>query len=76
MLNNKLYDVLKWIAMLFLPALATLISVVFAVWNDLDLTIDTVTQATKGCIRIVINAYVDFKVARGVTLAFGEAKAE
>lgn len=33
MLNNKLYDVLKWIAMLFLPALATLISVVFAVWN-------------------------------------------
>lgn len=50
--------------------------VVFAIWNDLDLTIDTVTQATKGCIRIVINAYVDFKVARGVTLAFGEAKAE
>lgn len=33
MLNNKLYDVLKWVAMLFLPALATLISVVFAVWN-------------------------------------------
>ena len=48
--------------------------VVFAIWNDLDLTIDTVTQATKGCVRIVINAYVDFKVARGVTLAFGEAK--
>ena len=48
--------------------------VVFAVWNDLDLTIDTVTQATKGCVRIVINAYVDFKVARGVTLAFGEYK--
>lgn len=48
--------------------------VVFAVWDDLDLTIDTVTQATKGCVRIVINAYVDFKVARGVTLAFGEYK--
>lgn len=50
--------------------------VVFAIWNDLDLTIDTVTQATKGCVRIVVNAYVDFKVARGVTLAFGEAKSE
>ena len=50
--------------------------VVFAVWNDLDLTIDTVTQATKGCVRIVINAYVDFKVARGVTLAFGQAVSE
>lgn len=49
--------------------------VVFAVWNDLDLTIDTVTQATKGCVRIVINAYVDFKVARGVTLAFGATPA-
>lgn len=50
--------------------------VAFGIWNDLDLTIDTVTQATKGCVRIVINAYVDFKVARGVTLAFGEAKSE
>lgn len=48
--------------------------VVFGIWNDLDLTIDTVTQATKGCVRIVVNAYVDFKVARGVTLAFGEYK--
>lgn len=46
--------------------------VVVSVWNDLDLTIDTVTQATKGCVRIVINAYVDFKVARGVCLGFGE----
>lgn len=32
-MNSKVYDILKWVAMLFLPALATLISVVFAVWN-------------------------------------------
>lgn len=32
-MNDKIYDILKWVAMLFLPALATLISVVFAVWN-------------------------------------------
>ena len=32
-LNDKLYDVLKWVAMLFLPALAVLIKTVFAVWN-------------------------------------------
>lgn len=32
-MNDKVYDILKWVAMLFLPALATLVSVVFAVWN-------------------------------------------
>lgn len=33
MINNKVYDVLKWIAMLFLPALAILIRTVFPIWN-------------------------------------------
>ena len=33
MMNNKLYDILKWIAMLFLPALAILIKTVFPIWN-------------------------------------------
>lgn len=32
-LNDKLYDVLKWVAMLFLPALAVLVKTVFAVWK-------------------------------------------
>ena len=32
-MNNKLYDFLKWVAILFLPALSTLISVVFKIWN-------------------------------------------
>ena len=32
-INDKIYDVLKWIAMLFLPALAVLVKTVFAVWN-------------------------------------------
>lgn len=32
-MNNKLYDVLKWVAMLFLPALAVLVKTVFAVWS-------------------------------------------
>lgn len=50
-------------------------NVVVGIWNDLDLTIDTITQATKGCVRLVINAYVDFKAARNVGLAFGTTKA-
>lgn len=33
MLNNKTYDVLKWIAMLFLPALAALVRTVFPIWH-------------------------------------------
>ena len=33
MMNSKVYDVLKWIAMLFLPALALLIRTVFPIWN-------------------------------------------
>lgn len=32
-INNKVYDVLKWVAMLFLPALALLISTVFPIWG-------------------------------------------
>ena len=33
MLPSKLYDVLKWIAIVVLPALATLTKVVCTVWN-------------------------------------------
>lgn len=32
-LENKTYDVLKWCAMLLLPALATLISTVGSIWG-------------------------------------------
>lgn len=32
-MNDKLYDVLKWIAILLLPALATLVAVVFKIWD-------------------------------------------
>lgn len=32
-LDDKWYDVLKWVAMLFLPALAVLVKTIFAVWS-------------------------------------------
>lgn len=32
-INDRVYDVLKWVAMLFLPALAVLVKTVFAVWK-------------------------------------------
>lgn len=36
MLENKVYDVLKWLALIALPALATLVSVVLPLWNIVD----------------------------------------
>lgn len=32
-LPNKLYDVLKWVAIIVLPALAVFVTTVFPVWN-------------------------------------------
>lgn len=32
-MSNRVFDILKWIAILLLPALATLVSVVFKIWN-------------------------------------------
>lgn len=33
MLSDTWYNRLKWLAMFFLPALATLVRVVFSIWN-------------------------------------------
>ena len=32
-MSNKVYDVLKWIAMVFLPAVATLYFALAGIWN-------------------------------------------
>lgn len=46
-LNNKVYDVLKWIVILVLPALAGLFTTLTAIWgipygNEISLTISAV----------------------------------
>lgn len=33
-------------------------------WSSVDITVDTVSQAINGCVRIVVNAYVDVAVLR------------
>lgn len=33
MFTNKTYDILKWVAIIVLPALATLVKVVFTIWG-------------------------------------------
>ena len=32
-LSNSVYDKLKWVAILLLPSLATLVAVIFKIWN-------------------------------------------
>lgn len=41
-------------------------------WGDIEVLVDPYTQATKGCVRLVINAYFDVKPARSVAFAFGD----
>ena len=43
-----------------------------AQFGGLDLTVDSYTQATKGCIRLVVNAYFDYKVVREGAIVLGE----
>ena len=40
-------------------------------WGDIEITVDPYTQAVNGCVRLVINAYFDFKPARTVAFNFG-----
>ena len=46
-----------------------------ALWDGVEITVDPYTQATKGCIRLVINAYMDAKVIRSEAFAFGKTRA-
>lgn len=36
MLDNRVYEILKWVSMIALPAIATLVSVVLPLWNVCD----------------------------------------
>ena len=40
-------------------------------WGDVEITVDPYTQAVNGCVRLIINAYFDFKTARSVAFNFG-----
>ena len=50
MLNDKIYEILKWVALIALPALATLVSVVLPLWNICD---ESMTTAVVGTITAV-----------------------
>ena len=41
-------------------------------WGDIEITVDPYTQATKGCIRLIVNAYFDAKILRPEAFAYGD----
>lgn len=43
-------------------------------WGGIDLVVDNYTQATKGCVRLVINAFFDYKVVRNGAIVLGKIK--
>ena len=47
-------------------------SLVIGTWSGLDLIVDPYTQAAKGAVRLVVNMYIDFGVARPETLVAGK----
>lgn len=66
-MSNRVYDVLKWVGLIVLPALSTLIAVVFAIWgipygHEISETI-TAIATFLGAIMVVGN--VHYKRASG-----------
>ena len=56
-MSNKLYDVLKWLCVLVLPALATLVWVVFGIWNipygeEISKTITAIATFIGACLGL------------------------
>lgn len=58
-MSNKVYDVLKWVALVFLPALTTLVGVILNTFNiectDIVLTIMTALTTFMGAVLGISN---------------------
>lgn len=39
-------------------------------WQNADILVDPYTQAAKGCVRVIISAYVDYKLLRPQSIVF------
>lgn len=46
-------------------------NLVIAQWGGADIIVDSISQSTSGCVRLVINAYFDAVVVRPEAIAFG-----
>ena len=62
-MNDKVYDVLKWICMLFLPALAVLVKTICGIWNlPLGEEISTTIMAIDAFLGAILGiSHIQFK---------------
>jgi len=61
-IDNKLYDILKYFAMFFLPALAILVQTIFSIWRipygeQISQTIVAINAFLGACLGISTMAY-------------------
>lgn len=71
-LNNKVYDVLKWMGLIFCPALAVLLATVLPVWG-VDAGLVKALVITINAIGVFIGALIGVSQA---TIAREEAEEE
>ena len=69
-LNNKVYDIMKWVVMIALPAVATLYAALAHVWgwprpDDVVLTLNAVTAFAGAILGISTAQYNKTKVNGG-----------
>lgn len=60
--SNRIYDILKYLAMFFLPALAVLVKTVFAIWglpygDEISATIVAINAFLGACLGISSISY-------------------
>lgn len=60
--SNKIYDVLKYLAMFFLPAFAVLVKTIFAIWglpygDEISATIVAINAFLGACLGISSISY-------------------
>jgi ABC-type transport system involved in multi-copper enzyme maturation permease subunit len=60
--SNRIYDILKYLAMFFLPALAILVKTVFAIWGlpygeEISATIVAINAFLGACLGISSISY-------------------
>lgn len=61
-MSGKIYDVLKYVAMFFLPALAVLVKTIFAIWglpygDEISATIVAINAFLGACLGISSISY-------------------
>jgi len=62
-ISNKAYDVLKWIAVIVIPAVSALLSVILSVWNMLPAETINAIVTTLAAIETFIGALIGISTA-------------